>query len=92
MLKVVSDLTPALDGASGSSKGPVLLNPPAEAGTATPVQATVGSMRLQALSNSLNAGALSKIQAAIEDETLIDDFKPHMLHAKHEPCRKYPER
>lgn len=45
-------------------------------------------MRLQALSNSLNAGALSKIQAAIEDETLIDDFKPHMLHHQHEPCRE----
>lgn len=46
-----------------------------------------GSVRLQALSKSLNAGALAKIEAAIQDESLIDDFKPHMLHKPHEPFR-----
>jgi len=47
-----------------------------------------GSVRLQALSKSLNAGALAKIEAAIHDESLIDDFKPHMLHKAHEPFRE----
>lgn len=48
-----------------------------------------GSVRLQALSKSLNAGALAKIEAAIHDESLIDDFKPHMLHKAHEPFREH---
>lgn len=47
-----------------------------------------GSLRLAALSKSLNAGALSKIEAAIDDESLIDDFKPHMLHKAHELFRE----
>lgn len=47
-----------------------------------------GSVRLAALSKSLNAGALSKIEAAIQDESLIEDFKPHMLHKAHEPFRE----
>ncbi|BGP24735.1 hypothetical protein Rt10032_c02g1161 [Rhodotorula toruloides] len=46
---------------------------------------TVSSARLAALSKALNAGALAKIDAAIDDETLIHDFKPHLLHKAHEP-------
>ncbi|GAA6064331.1 hypothetical protein JCM10212_003576 [Sporobolomyces blumeae] len=46
---------------------------------------TASSTRLAALSKALNAGALTEIQAAIVDESLIDDFKPHMLHRAHKP-------
>ncbi|CEQ39639.1 SPOSA6832_01187, partial [Sporobolomyces salmonicolor] len=50
-----------------------------------PSKGTASSARLAALSKALNAGALAKIEAAIDDETLIHDFKPHMLHKGHEP-------
>lgn len=53
----------------------------------SPSKGTASSARLAALSKALNAGALTEIQAAIEDESLISDFKPHMLHRKHKPCR-----
>ncbi|BGP32210.1 hypothetical protein JCM10296v2_003990 [Rhodotorula toruloides] len=46
---------------------------------------TASSARLAALSKALNAGALAKIDAAIDDETLIHDFKPHLLHKEHKP-------
>ncbi|GAA6013836.1 hypothetical protein JCM10207_008208 [Rhodosporidiobolus poonsookiae] len=46
---------------------------------------TASSARLAALSKALNAGALTKIEAAFDDESLIADFKPHMLHKSHEP-------
>ncbi|GAA6008146.1 hypothetical protein JCM11491_001901 [Sporobolomyces phaffii] len=52
----------------------------------SPSKGTASSARLAALSKALNAGALTEIQAAIEDESLIDDFKPHMLHRAHKPC------
>lgn len=48
---------------------------------------TASSARLAALSKALNAGAISKIDAAIDNEDLIRDFKPHMLHKAHEPFR-----
>ncbi|KAK4056738.1 hypothetical protein OIO90_002290 [Microbotryomycetes sp. JL221] len=51
----------------------------------TTASAIKQSERLQALSKSLNAGALTKIEAAIDDELLIEDFKPHKLHKEHEP-------
>lgn len=54
----------------------------------SPSKGTASSARLAALSKALNAGALTEIEAAIEDESLIDDFKPHMLHRAHKPCRK----
>ncbi|BGP55664.1 hypothetical protein JCM8202v2_003269 [Rhodotorula sphaerocarpa] len=47
---------------------------------------TASSARLAALSKALNAGAISKVEAAIDDEELIRDFKPHMLHKAHPPC------
>ncbi|SCZ88120.1 BZ3500_MvSof-1268-A1-R1_Chr2-1g04202 [Microbotryum saponariae] len=50
----------------------------------TPIPGSVKS-RLRALSKSLNAGAIKKIEAAFDDESLIDDFKPHMLHKAHAP-------
>ncbi|GAA6034084.1 hypothetical protein JCM8097_000685 [Rhodosporidiobolus ruineniae] len=46
---------------------------------------TTSSARLAALSKALNAGAITKVEAAFDDETLIHDFKPHMLHKAHEP-------
>ncbi|BGP16314.1 hypothetical protein JCM10213_006470 [Rhodosporidiobolus nylandii] len=46
---------------------------------------TASSARLRALSKALNAGAITKIDAAFDDETLIHDFKPHMLHKAHKP-------
>ncbi|GAA5925237.1 uncharacterized protein JCM15063_004964 [Sporobolomyces koalae] len=52
----------------------------------SPTKGTSSSARLAALSKALNAGALTEIQAAIEDENLISDFKPHMLHRSHKPC------
>ncbi|GAA5893943.1 uncharacterized protein JCM6883_003679 [Sporobolomyces salmoneus] len=52
----------------------------------SPSKGTASSARLAALSKALNAGALTEIEAAIEDESLIDDFKPHMLHRAHKPC------
>lgn len=64
------------------------VNPPVGAAESPPASPKTGSVRLQALSQSLNAGALSKIEAAIVDEALIDDFKPHMLHKEHELCRE----
>ncbi|GAA5856728.1 hypothetical protein JCM8547_008811 [Rhodosporidiobolus lusitaniae] len=45
---------------------------------------TASSARLAALSKALNAGAITKRDAAFEDESLIHDFKPHLLHKKHE--------
>ncbi|BGP40302.1 hypothetical protein JCM10449v2_004261 [Rhodotorula kratochvilovae] len=45
---------------------------------------TASSARLRALSKALNAGAINQIDAAIQDEKLIHDFKPHMLHKAHE--------
>lgn len=45
------------------------------------------SARLAALSKALNAGALAKVEATIDDESLIDDFKPHMIHKAHKPFR-----
>ncbi|KAM0753164.1 hypothetical protein T439DRAFT_311834 [Meredithblackwellia eburnea MCA 4105] len=47
--------------------------------------ASVRSARLIALSKALNAGALSKVEATIDDDHLIDDFKPHMIHKAHKP-------
>lgn len=69
---------------SPSSQGSPSLTPE---DLAQRVQSNKGSVRLQALSKSLNAGALAKIEAAIHDDSLIDDFKPHMLHKQHEPFR-----
>ncbi|TNY24646.1 hypothetical protein DMC30DRAFT_345314 [Rhodotorula diobovata] len=46
---------------------------------------TASSARLRALSKALNAGAINQIDAAIQDEKLIHDFKPHMLHRAHDP-------
>ncbi|KAK4054425.1 hypothetical protein OIV83_000919 [Microbotryomycetes sp. JL201] len=53
--------------------------------TASATTAAKTSERLQALSKSLNAGALTKIEAAIDDELLIEDFVPHKFHKEHEP-------
>lgn len=47
--------------------------------------ASKNSIRLKALSTKLNAGALAQIDAAIVDEALIDDYKPHMIHRAHAP-------
>lgn len=47
-----------------------------------------GSVRLSALSKALNAGAKKKAEATIFDESLIDDFKPHMIHTVHKPFRE----
>ena len=49
---------------------------------------TASSARLRALSKALNAGAINQIDAAIQDEKLIHDFKPHMLHRAHDPSRE----
>ncbi|GAA5921825.1 hypothetical protein JCM3775_001843 [Rhodotorula graminis] len=51
----------------------------------TPKNGTASSARLRALSKALNAGAINQIDAAIVDEKLIHDFKPHMLHRAHAP-------
>ncbi|GAA5844297.1 hypothetical protein JCM3766R1_002902 [Sporobolomyces carnicolor] len=61
-------------------------SPTSLASPASPSKGTSSSARLAALSKALNAGALTEIEAAIEDESLIDDFKPHMLHRAHKPC------
>lgn len=80
-------LAPPLESSSSQSQ----LSTPIEEkdGTLTPsTSAIIKSVRLRALSKSLNAGALKKIEAAFEDEHLIDDFKPHFLHKAHKPFRK----
>ncbi len=54
-------------------------------GSAIEPTASKNSVRLKALSKALNAGALAQIEAAIDDETLIDDYKPHFIHRAHKP-------
>ncbi|KAK4705417.1 hypothetical protein P7C70_g782, partial [Phenoliferia sp. Uapishka_3] len=68
--------TPSLTAPSFQG-GARLLNNPSNGSTS----------RLAALSKALNAGALSKVEATIDDERLIDDFKPHMIHKTHKPFR-----
>lgn len=42
--------------------------------------------KLETLSESLNAGAKAKADAASPlDESILDDFKPHLLHQPHRP-------
>ncbi|WVF71175.1 hypothetical protein IAT40_005975 [Kwoniella sp. CBS 6097] len=53
-----------------------------------------GSRRMFQLSKKFNAGALSDAWATVEDSDELDSFKPHVVHAPHEPfpiamcCRK----
>ncbi|GJN90674.1 hypothetical protein Rhopal_003686-T1 [Rhodotorula paludigena] len=68
-------------GVGGDAKEPPPSSPASPGGT----KGTSSSARLAALSKALNAGALAKVDAAIDDEKLIHDFKPHMLHRRHEP-------
>ncbi|GAA5918081.1 hypothetical protein JCM6882_004984 [Rhodosporidiobolus microsporus] len=65
------------------SESPTELESPSNGGSA--IKGTTTSARLAALSKALNAGAITKIEAAFDDETLIHDFKPHMLHKGHAP-------
>ncbi|KAM0791421.1 hypothetical protein ACM66B_005880 [Microbotryomycetes sp. NB124-2] len=79
---------PNLD--SVQQEPPKLVEKPSESSQApssatSTTAATKTSERLQALSKSLNAGALTKIEAAISDELLIEDFKPHVFHKEHKP-------
>ncbi|GAA5992282.1 hypothetical protein JCM11641_001161 [Rhodosporidiobolus odoratus] len=75
-----SDIPTATPPASAPSE----TSPPA-AGSSGFSKGTASSARLAALSKALNAGALTKIEAAFDDERLIHDFKPHMLHKEHKP-------
>lgn len=54
-----------------------------------PPESRKKSERLAALSKALNAGAKLHADAAIDDDSLIDDFKPHFLHRAHEPFRTF---
>ncbi|WVQ79653.1 hypothetical protein IAT38_001753 [Cryptococcus sp. DSM 104549] len=53
-----------------------------------------GSRRMFQLSQKFNAGALSEAWATVEDSDELDSFRPHVVHAPHEPfpiamcCRK----
>ncbi|GAA6049780.1 hypothetical protein JCM3770_002157 [Rhodotorula araucariae] len=79
---------PAPTGLTLPHSPPPEVSPVAPADTpvspATPNNGTGSSARLRALSKALNAGAINQIDAAIQDEKLIHDFKPHMLHKAHE--------
>ncbi|GAA5820248.1 hypothetical protein JCM11251_005543 [Rhodosporidiobolus azoricus] len=68
----------------GISESPTEMESPTVGGSGFS-KGTATSARLAALSKALNAGAITKIDAAFDDETLIHDFKPHMLHKKHAP-------
>lgn len=72
---------------SSSSTAAVAVSPDPNAAANGNGKGTASSARLAALSKALNAGAISKIDAAIDNEDLIRDFKPHMLHKAHEPFR-----
>ncbi|KAI5477194.1 hypothetical protein MNV49_006638 [Pseudohyphozyma bogoriensis] len=78
---VVSPLLPDTTSAAGSeaTEGVEELKPPSfPTATKTP-------SRLAALSTALNAGALAKLDAAFDDETLVHDFAPHFIHRTHKP-------
>ncbi|OWZ78847.1 hypothetical protein C366_02346 [Cryptococcus neoformans Tu401-1] len=53
-----------------------------------------GSNRMFQLSKKFNAGALSDAWATVEDSDELDNFRPHVVHAPHDPfpiamcCRK----
>ncbi|ODN72803.1 hypothetical protein L202_08239 [Cryptococcus amylolentus CBS 6039] len=53
-----------------------------------------GSRRMFQLSQKFNAGALSEAWATVEDSDDLDNYRPHVVHAPHEPfpiamcCRK----
>ncbi|WVQ77830.1 hypothetical protein IAR50_007523 [Cryptococcus sp. DSM 104548] len=53
-----------------------------------------GSRRMFQLSQRFNAGALSEAWATVEDSDDLDNYRPHVVHAPHEPfpiamcCRK----
>ncbi|KIR81031.1 hypothetical protein I305_03418 [Cryptococcus gattii E566] len=53
-----------------------------------------GSKRMFQLSKKFNAGALSDAWATVEDSDELDNFRPHVVHAPHDPfpiamcCRK----
>lgn len=72
-----------------TSTNPAEASPAPSTGSGSGFKGTATSARLQALSKALNAGALTKIEAAFDDETLIHDFKPHMLHKQHEAFRSF---
>ncbi|GAA5870874.1 hypothetical protein JCM1840_002715 [Sporobolomyces johnsonii] len=80
--------TVASHGAAVTKEAPAITPTTSQEGPgspSSPSKGTSSSARLAALSKALNAGALAKIDAAIDDETLIHDFKPHMLHKGHQP-------
>ncbi|GAA5983494.1 hypothetical protein JCM10908_000308 [Rhodotorula pacifica] len=70
-----------VDGRSDWSSSTAAVSPDANGNG----KGTTSSARLAALSKALNAGAISKIDAAIDNEELIRDFKPHLLHKAHTP-------
>jgi hypothetical protein len=62
----------------------VILGKGAKAGPALPPP-EVQTPRQRALSNALNAGALSAAWSTVDDSDLLDEFNPHTLHASHDP-------
>lgn len=62
----------------------VVLGKGAKAGPALPPP-EVQTPRQRALSNALNAGALSAAWSTVDDSDLLDEFNPHTLHAAHDP-------
>lgn len=62
----------------------LVLGKGAKAGPAMPPP-EVQSPRQRALSNALNAGALSAAWSTVDDSDLLDEFNPHTLHAAHDP-------
>ena len=62
----------------------VILGKGAKAGPAVPPP-EVQTPRQRALSNALNAGALSAAWSTVDDSDLLDEFNPHTLHAAHDP-------
>ncbi|TFK48298.1 hypothetical protein OE88DRAFT_1684974, partial [Heliocybe sulcata] len=41
--------------------------------------------RKRALSQALNAGTIRATDANIDDDTLLEDFRPHVIHKAHDP-------
>ncbi|KAK4686642.1 hypothetical protein P7C73_g3482, partial [Tremellales sp. Uapishka_1] len=86
-------------GAEGEGKGegeglPVTAKMPDEIKQEQPLPEGTGSRRMFQLSTKFNAGALSEAWATVEDSDELDQFRPHVVHAPHDPfpiamcCRK----
>ncbi|KDQ54467.1 hypothetical protein JAAARDRAFT_38135 [Jaapia argillacea MUCL 33604] len=41
--------------------------------------------RMKALSDALNVGTIRKTHANVEDDSFVDEFRPHVLHKEHAP-------